>query len=42
VISRLDAVEAIELGFNRDKNAMNAIERIMWRFIEPGGVVADL
>jgi hypothetical protein len=40
-IYRLDAVEAIERGFNRDKRAMYAVERSVWRFVEPGGIVAD-
>ena len=40
-ICLLDAVEAIEHRFNRDKSAMYAIERSLWRFGEPGGIVAD-
>jgi len=38
-ICRLDAVEAVEHGFNRDKSAMYAIERSVWRFVESGGIV---
>ena len=34
-------VAAIDHGFNRDKRAKYAMERIRWRFIEPGGIVAD-
>ena len=41
VIRRLDAMEAIERGFNWDKSAIYAIEVIVWRFTEPGGIVAN-
>jgi len=37
-ICRLDAVEAMELGFTWDNSAMYAIERSVWRFVEPGGI----
>ena len=40
-ICLLDAVEAIEHRFSREKSAMYAIERSLWRFVEPGGIVAD-
>ena len=33
-------VAAIDHGFNWDKRVMYA-ERIRWRFVEPGGIVAD-
>ena len=39
-ICRLDAVEAVEHGFDWDKSAMYAIEWSVWRFVEPGGIVA--
>ena len=31
----------IEHGFSRGKSAMYTIKRIVWRFVELGGIVAD-
>ena len=39
-ICRLDAVEAVEHGFDWDKSEMYRIERSVWRLIEPGRIVA--
>ena len=36
------SVEAVgEHGFDWDKSAIYVIERSVWRFVEPGGIVAD-
>ena len=35
------SVEAVEHGFDWDKSAIYVIERSVWRFAEPGGIVAD-
>ena len=35
------SVEAVEHRFDWDKSAIYVIERSVWRFAEPGGIVAD-
>ena len=40
-IRRSDAVKVIEHRFNRNKSAIYTIERRVWRFVEPGGIVED-
>ena len=39
-ICRLDVVEAVEHGFDWDKSGMYRIERSVWRFLKPSGIVA--
>ena len=39
-ICRLDVAEAVEHRFDWDKSVMYRIERSVWRFIEPGRIVA--
>ena len=34
-------MEAVEHGFDWDKSVIYVIERSVWRFAEPGGIVAD-
>ena len=38
---RLNTVEALKHGFNQDKGAMYAIEKLRGMFVKPEGIVAD-